>query len=216
MTPEMFRKLAGLGLSHDQMAGVLEIFEEDAETRKAKARARVQKWRDKGKGVTLQNVTERNVTQRNATVGLTRAVDSSSISEIKEDEKEDRAPAARTPRVELETVLDGERAEAVIAHRRGLRKSLTARAAKLLAAQFAKCSDPNLAADTMIRRGWVGFEPEWLDGRGYGHGPPRNGGDPMMNVIREMHEEANEHQGDETLDTGKLVQLVPPTRARGN
>lgn len=47
MTPDTFRKLAALGLTHDQMAGVLEIFEADAETRKEKARSRVQKWRDR-------------------------------------------------------------------------------------------------------------------------------------------------------------------------
>lgn len=47
MTPEMFRKLAALGLSHEQMAGVLEIIEDEAEARKEKARVRVQKWRDR-------------------------------------------------------------------------------------------------------------------------------------------------------------------------
>ena len=215
MTPEMFRKLAAIGLSHEQMAGVLEIFEEEAETRKSKARARVQKWRDKNKGETLRNVTEHHKTSRNATVGLTRAVDSSSISEIKEDKKEDRAPMAPTPRDELGVVLDEERADAVLSHRKSLRKPLTARAAKLLASQFRKCPDPNAAADQMIARGWTGFEPEWMN---RGQGPPRhsNGGDRTMNAFRAAYEEEDDREKGQALSTGELVQLIPPARARGN
>ena len=49
-------------------------------------------------------------------------------------------------------------------------------------------------------------------------GPPRqrNGMDRTMNVIRAMYEEANELENNEALSAGKLVQLIPPTRARGN
>lgn len=69
MTPEMFRKLAALGLSHEQMAGVLEIFEADAEGRKAKARDRVQRWREKKRDETKRNVTEHNETQHEGSRG---------------------------------------------------------------------------------------------------------------------------------------------------
>jgi hypothetical protein len=66
---------------------------------------------------------------------------------------------------------------------------------------------------------WLNQE-RWADDHSVasGHGPPRhhNGMDRTMNVIREMHEEANALQGDETLSAGKLVQLIPPARARGN
>lgn len=70
--------------------------------------------------------------------------------------------AARTPRQELEDILDPAHAQAVIEHRKKLRKPLTSHAASLLARQFAKCHDPNGAVDQMILRGWLGFNPEWL------------------------------------------------------
>jgi hypothetical protein len=67
-----------------------------------------------------------------------------------------------TPRQELETVLDEERADAVIEHRQRMRKPLTARAAKMLAGKLSKAGDPNRAADLMIERGWAGFEVDWM------------------------------------------------------
>lgn len=213
MTPEMFRKLAVLGLSHDQMAGVLEIFEEDAETRKSKARARVQKWREKAKDVTLQNVTERHVTLRNVTSRLTRVEDGSSISEnkeIKEGKKEGRAPTA--PRDELATVLDGDHVEAVIEHRKGFKGKFSTRAAHLLAIEFGKCHDPNAAVDEMIRRNWQGFKAEWMD-NSRGPGPPRrngNGIDPMMAEIKARYEADDDRQGEATSHSGTIRSLPPP------
>lgn len=89
----------------------------------------------------------------------------------KEEEK-------HTPLAVLATVLDEERAKAVIEHRKKRRAPLTAHAAKLLAGKFAKCPNANDAADAMIANGWQGFEPQWLDNRS--QGPPRgkqlNGG----------------------------------------
>ena len=54
---------------------------------------------------------------------------------------------------------------------------MTVRAAKMLAKQFAKTSDPNAAADTMLARGWTGFEPEWLEPR---DGKAANGGGEVL------------------------------------
>lgn len=65
----------------------------------------------------------------------------------------------------LLTVLDEDRALAVMDHRRVSRKPLTVHAAKLLAVQFARCADPNEGADEMIMRGWQGFRPEWIRDR---------------------------------------------------
>lgn len=70
MTPDQFRKLCALGLSTEQMAGVLEIFEAEAETRKAKTRERVQRWRERNKSETLSNVTQRYETLPNVTKRL--------------------------------------------------------------------------------------------------------------------------------------------------
>jgi len=68
-------------------------------------------------------------------------------------------------------MLTPDRAEAVVAHRSKLRKPLTVHAARLLAKQFAKAGDPNEAADTMIARGWQGYEPAWANGQRQ-NGPP--------------------------------------------
>ncbi|MGN6534281.1 MAG: hypothetical protein ACTHKQ_00950 [Mesorhizobium sp.] len=70
-----------------------------------------------------------------------------------------------TPRAALETVLDAERAAAVLEHRKRIGKPLTAHAAKLIAAKLAQWPDPNFAADEMISNGWQGFKPEWLERR---------------------------------------------------
>lgn len=63
----------------------------------------------------------------------------------------------------LMTVLDRERAEAVIEHRRvTIKAPLTLRAAQLLAKEMAKCADPNAAADEMIMNLWRGFRSDWV------------------------------------------------------
>lgn len=94
-------------------------------------------------------------------------------------EKED-APAALTPRAELERVLDSEHAIAVIEHRQRLRKPLTAYAAKQLAKALSKAPDANAAADLMIVKGWQSFDVGWMENqpRPYSTGSPQKGGSP--------------------------------------
>lgn len=70
----------------------------------------------------------------------------------------------------LTAVLDGERADALIAHRKKIRSALTEYSAGLLVKKLKKYHDPNSAADEMIVRGWKGFEPEWMENRN-GHKP---------------------------------------------
>lgn len=93
----------------------------------------------------------------------------STLSAIRSPKK---APSAKiTPFSELVTVLDDERARAVVDHRQKIRKPLTAHAARLLAAKFAEATDPNAAADLMIERGWQGFDPAWVATRGRTEAP---------------------------------------------
>jgi uncharacterized protein YdaU (DUF1376 family) len=102
--------------------------------------------------------------------------------------RSDSAPAKPTPRSELMVVLDADRAGAVIDHRSRIRKPLTAHAAHLLAGKFAKCPDPNAAADAMVGNGWQGFEPEWLErpnARGSPAPPKTN---PTRDVIANLKE----------------------------
>jgi uncharacterized protein YdaU (DUF1376 family) len=83
----------------------------------------------------------------------------------------------RVPRDELLTVLDAEHAGAVIDHRQRLRKSLSVRAAKLLASSLAKFPDPNAAADRMIEKGWASIEVGWDQRQQAPPLQPRNAGE---------------------------------------
>ncbi|HEU4342167.1 MAG TPA: hypothetical protein VFU31_11400 [Candidatus Binatia bacterium] len=95
------------------------------------------------------------------------------------DTESDQQKNNRTPRDELLAVLDAERADAVIDHRKRLRKPLSAHAAKLLARRFSEWMDPNAAADEMIARGWQGFNVEWMASTAQGMTrPPPNGNKP--------------------------------------
>lgn len=67
----------------------------------------------------------------------------------------------------LGEVLGDKSARDVIAHRKSLRKPLTARAAFLLAKRLASAENacgmpPRAAADYMIEKGWQSFDPSWV------------------------------------------------------
>ena len=74
---------------------------------------------------------------------------------------------------ELAQVLDAEHAHAVIAHRKNFKAKFTPYAARLLAKEFAKCIDPNAAAEIMIRNGWQGFEHTWIERQQARGSPPK-------------------------------------------
>ncbi|UYQ70986.1 hypothetical protein OF122_13050 [Pelagibacterium flavum] len=76
-------------------------------------------------------------------------------------------PAKATPRSELLAVLDAEHAQDVIDHRNRIKKPMTPKAARQLAAKLARCPDPNAAADLMIEKGWQSIEPEWVENRAF-------------------------------------------------
>jgi hypothetical protein len=97
--------------------------------------------------------------------------------------KEDKNLGARasrtvtpTPRDFLLECLSPESADAVLAHRKAMRRPLTGRAAQLLAKGFLATADPNAAADMMIERGWQGFKPEWFDNERRSNGQPKQSG----------------------------------------
>lgn len=96
--------------------------------------------------------------------GRTKDTSTPNTSSLRSDVKA-QALTKISVKSELMNVLDEEHSQAVIDHRKAIKKPMTVRAAQLLAAKFAKCPDPNAAADVMISSGWQGFEPEWLDNR---------------------------------------------------
>lgn len=58
------------------------------------------------------------------------------------------------------SVLSEKVADDFIAHRRAMRKPLTARAAELIAGRLATCGDPDAVANLSIMNGWQGVFPE--------------------------------------------------------
>ena len=81
-----------------------------------------------------------------------------------------------SPRAELEAVVDSMRAQALLDHRQAKGAKLTAYAAKLLAAELAKCDDPGAAVDLIILKGWQGFKASWYEKERVGQYQP---GRPM-------------------------------------
>lgn len=158
MSPDDFRRLAAAGLSTDQIAIVMEMFHERDEARKADQRAR---WRKSQENKKNTHVSERELTTANVPHGgVARVEDKPLTQKIEPQQKEQKD----TPRSRLVAVLDEERAGAVIEHRQRLRKPLTERAAKMLAADLSKFPDPNAAADRMILKGWLTIDVSWGDG----------------------------------------------------
>lgn len=94
-----------------------------------------------------------------------------------------------TPRQALEQVISPELAEAVLDHRKAKRCKLTLRAAQLLAREFAKCPDPNAAADEMILRGWQGFKAEWMNKpASFGNSTPKTIGGAFTDLLTQMEQ----------------------------
>jgi hypothetical protein len=178
--------LISAGATAEMIAAAVKADIAEDATRLAHKRSVDRERQKRFRAARLSRVTscEIDTMSRDVTVTSVTAVSSPKESfphtPFKEITPPSNIPRARangaTPRSELETVLDALHAAAVIDHRQRIRKPLTAHAAKLLAGKFAKCADPNAAADAMIANGWQGFEPEWLENRT--HGPRPNGTGP--------------------------------------
>lgn len=164
---DLFRKLSALGLNADQIAGVLDIMDADAESRRAKGRDRWHKWKENQ----TANVSKRLPTTANVSSQLARGEDSSSKKQIteKEERKKDSAAKPRGDldafKGELSSILDPARVDAIVAVRRKKGATMTAHAGSLLVSALQACPDPGMAADEMVLRNWTGIKPEWLESR---------------------------------------------------
>lgn len=165
--PAVLRAMLNAGCTADQIVAVAEEAARADEGKRAVKRAkdaeRQRRRRSRHAESALSRVTERDIAddpspkkETSPTPPKEKTTPSSS---------EDKSSSVTTPRAALETVLDAERAGAVIDHRKRIGKPLTVHAAKLIAGKFGRCADANEAADAMISNGWQGFEPEWLDKR---------------------------------------------------
>jgi len=212
MTPELFRKLASLGLDNDQIAGVLEIMAADAEGRKEKGRQRWRKWKD-AQGA---NVSKRLPTTANVNSQLAGGEDSSSEIEItnKEEKKERAAPKALSDlsafKSDLEQDATPEQVEAFAKHRKAKNGQNSAYAAKLFRRDADSCGlSVSQAIDTAISRGWLTVKPEYLAGR-QSTAPPQQRPQPAETVgslsKRQLFRQGPSN--DATDDsTGRVVQI---------
>ena len=130
-----------------------------------------------------------------------------------------------TPRQILLECLSPASADAVLAHRKALRRPCTVRAAQLLAKGFLATADPNAAADMMIARGWQGFKPEWFDNerrsngqQGQGQSRRRSLSDVAPDFIKRIDEkfayldEVRPPHGGEK--SGSTVRMLQPERGK--
>lgn len=146
---------------------------------------------------------------------LARVEDNPTTTELSGKGKNNTPPRlnGETPREALLECLSTDSADAVLAHRRALRRPLTVRAAQLLAKGFTATGDPNAAADMMIERGWQGFKPEWYDNERAGNGTgQRQGKGSIVEAGRKLTErliaaEREQLQGVNRVDDGD-----PPIR----
>lgn len=140
--------------------------------------------------------------------GRTKNTNTPNITSSLRSDVKANAPEKSSVKSELMRVLDEDHAQAVIEHRRAIKKAMTPHAAKLLAAKFAKCPNPNAAADVMIANGWQGFEPEWVANVASprGHAPPGNQQPAMMAdltgaLMRQMTDRRNDERDSENRST---------------
>lgn len=107
---------------------------------------------------------------------------------------------------ELARVLDHQHAQAIVAHRKNFKAKFTPYAARLLAKEFAKCPDPNAAAEAMIRNGWQGFDPKWMD-RQQARGSPSGKPQTAAEILKSRREQGNLTDDDRTSGTPRLVAI---------
>lgn len=139
--------------------------EQHAEKAERMARAREKRWAEK------QHKSDQSADQssdQKADQPRGSKIPSPSPSHILKDTEEPdlgaKAPSQETPRAILESVLEPEDAEAVLDHRKKLRKPMTERAAKLLVGELSRCRDgPKAGAEMMILRGWQSFKADWYE-----------------------------------------------------
>lgn len=159
------RRLSALGLSGEQLAGVLDILADQQEAEEARLAAqRERKARNRASSRDSHGTVTGQERDRHSDNLSPKESSPTPPKEITPFQSEAKA-SSKTPRAALETVLDRQRASDLIEHRQRIRKPLTARAAELLAGQLAQWHDPNEAADAMILNGWQGFKPEYMRNR---------------------------------------------------
>ena len=123
--------------------------------------------------------------------------------------KENKSLPLQSPEEILTQTVNEETSKEIIQYRKKIKKPLTARAAKSIAKELAKCPDPESAVDEWFNRGWQGFKAEWLEEKpGKRNGPDRSGVDALREYGRALREKA-----DSIPDPFDQIAIGSPTRS---
>jgi len=216
------RRLASLNLSPEQMAGVLDVLAsmtEQEEARKAAQRERTRKFREKI-GVTLQSPHGNGDKSR---AGDARVeVKTSNLDNNTEEKKETARGAVAGDlqefRSALSPLVDAERLESYVKHRKAKRGQLTGHAARLFLADAAACSmSPAEAVDACISRNWITVKPEYFAGRSRAPPPlqkPETTRDVGTRLLAEMRS-ANGQPGTSDSRHQRALVAIPGGRDAG-
>jgi hypothetical protein len=229
------REMLAKGLTLEDTLAVVEAFEIDSRDNRTAHAKRQERYRDRKRQASqsVTNVTPGDASPSDAKASqsvtnvtpLARVEDNPSTIELSGKGKNNRGTASHTPREFLLECLSPESADAVLAHRKAMRRPLTGRAAQLLAKGFLATADPNAAADLMIARGWQGFKPEWFDNerrsngqQGQGQSRRRSLSDVAPDFIKRIDEKfayldevRPAHGGEES---GSTVRMLQPERGK--
>jgi hypothetical protein len=99
-------------------------------------------------------------TQGKRTKGTSKQ-DNIKLSSFHSDNLKPEKPKITSEQI-LDICLEPETTQAVLEHRKAIKKPLTPRSAQMLVDAFRESGNVELAAKTMILRGWQGFDPEWM------------------------------------------------------
>lgn len=187
--------------------------EQAMEQSRDKTRARVAKWREKNAG----NVTDGVVTVTNGLrAGDARVEVKTSNLDIEPVEKKKTRGDADGFVNALRALLDEERIDALVKHRRSRKAPVTAYAAKLFIDAAAECGITlSEAADHCISRNWLTVRPDWLAARPPARGSPPLRMDDFLGTVIEQQERKNAGPDRKIESPPQSLRAIPGGRWSG-
>jgi hypothetical protein len=195
--PDDFRRLVAAGLNSDQVALVMEMFDERDETRKAGQRAR---WRKHQENKKNANVSQREQTLANVPREGVARVEDKSLPQKIEPQTENKKDALRDVeefKAELSSHLSPEQLAGIIKLRRQKHAVINGHAARLFVGAVGRCGiSLSEAADKCIERNWLSIEPGWLS-KGQTRAPPSVQRSSPAQHFRDFASELNGQERDD-------------------
>ena len=227
MTPDDFRRLALAGLTTDQIALVMEIVQSaelssraDAEAMieasREKGRERWRKWDEKRRSNVGKHEQTLDGISKHSRGGDARVEVKTSNLDIEPQEKnKTRGDAAGFVNA-LRALLDEERLDALVKHRRSRKAPVSAYAAELFIAAAKTCGISIAeATDHCIERNWLTVKPDWLAAKPQARGSPPLRMDDFLGAVIDQQE--RQHAGPDQKIEGapQALRAIPGGRWTG-